>query len=52
LDATNIMKDSKIANELFSEGFVDHYAKTRLWECKQFAKSVTDWELKRYFEII
>ncbi|MBS1522959.1 MAG: glutamine synthetase [Bacteroidetes bacterium] len=52
LDATNIMKDSKIANELFGEGFVDHFTKTRLWECKQFAKSVTDWELKRYFEII
>lgn len=51
-DAANIMKDSKIANELFGEGFIDHYAKTRLWECKQFAKSVTDWELKRYFEII
>jgi glutamine synthetase len=52
LDAANIMKDSKIANELFGEGFVDHYTKTRLWECKHFAKSVTDWELKRYFEII
>jgi len=51
-DAANIMKDSKIANELFGEGFVDHYTTTRLWECKQFAKSVTDWELKRYFEII
>jgi len=52
LDAANIMKDSKIANELFGEGFVNHFTKTRLWECKQFAKSVTDWELKRYFEII
>ena len=52
LDAANIMQDSKIANELFGEGFVDHYTRTRLWECKQFAKSVTDWELKRYFEII
>jgi glutamine synthetase len=51
-DAANIMKDSKIANELFGEDFVDHYTTTRLWECKQFAKSVTDWELKRYFEII
>jgi len=52
LDAANIMTDSKIANELLGEGFVDHFTKTRLWECKQFAKSVTDWELKRYFEII
>ena len=52
LDAVNIMKDSKVANELFGEAFVNHFTKTRLWECKQFAKSVTDWELKRYFEII
>ena len=51
-DAATIMKDSKIAKELFGEGFVDHFTQTRLWECKQFAKSVTDWELKRYFEII
>jgi glutamine synthetase len=51
-DAATIMKDSKIAKELFGEGFVEHFAQTRLWECKQFAKSVTDWELKRYFEII
>jgi len=46
------MKDSKVAKELFGDGFVEHFAQTRLWECKQFAKSVTDWELKRYFEII
>ena len=52
LEAANIMKGSKIANELFGEGFVNHFTKTRLWECKQFAKTVTDWELKRYFEII
>ncbi|WP_431295472.1 hypothetical protein [Pedobacter sp. P26] len=25
---------------------------TREWECKQYAKVVTDWELKRYLEII
>jgi glutamine synthetase len=51
-DAANIMKDSKVAKELFSDGFVEHFTQTRLWECKQFTKSVTDWELKRYFEII
>jgi glutamine synthetase len=51
-DAAMTMKDSKIAKELFGESFVEHFVQTRLWECKQFAKSVTDWELKRYFEII
>ncbi|MGZ3872993.1 MAG: glutamine synthetase family protein [Mucilaginibacter sp.] len=51
-DASIIMQDSAIANELFGEAFVDHFTQTRLWECRQFGKSVTDWELKRYFEII
>lgn len=51
-DATNLMKDSALAKELFGDAFVDHFTNTRLWECRQFGKSVTDWELKRYFEII
>jgi glutamine synthetase len=51
-DATNKMKDSEIPNELFGSAFVEHFTQTRLWECRQFGKSVTDWELKRYFEII
>jgi glutamine synthetase len=51
-DAAMLMKNSPIAKELFGEGFVEHFTNTRLWEHRQFAKSVTDWELKRYFEII
>jgi len=51
-DATQNLKNSSIAKELFGEKFVQHFAKTREWECKQYAKSVTDWEYKRYFEII
>ncbi|HEY8782325.1 MAG TPA: glutamine synthetase family protein [Mucilaginibacter sp.] len=51
-DAAAIMKDSVISKELFGEPFVEHFTQTRLWECRQFGKSVTDWELKRYFEII
>jgi len=51
-DATMAMKDSPVAKSLFGEAFVEHFTQTRLWECKQFAKAVTDWELKRYFEII
>lgn len=51
-EATVDMKKSAIAKEILGEGFVEHFTQTRLWECKQFAKSVTDWELKRYFEII
>lgn len=51
-DATVDMKNSAIAKEILGADFVEHFTQTRLWECKQFAKSVTDWELKRYFEII
>ena len=50
--ATNNMKVSSVAKELFGEAFVDHFTRTREWEIKQFAQSVTDWEYKRYFEII
>lgn len=51
-DAANFMRNSAIAIELFGGPFVEHFTQTRLWECQQFGKSVTDWELKRYFEII
>lgn len=51
-EATAKLAESKIARELFGEVFVDHYVRTRQWEWAQFADAVTDWELKRYFEII
>jgi len=52
LEASNKMKTSDIAKELFGETFVDHFTCTREWEWKQFSAAVTDWEIKRYFEII
>ncbi len=52
LEASNAMKDSVIAKELFGDEFVDHFTKTREWEWRQFMAEVTDWETKRYFEII
>jgi glutamine synthetase len=51
-EATQTMKSSKIANELLGENFVKHFSGSREWECKQYAKAVTDWEYKRYFEIV
>jgi glutamine synthetase len=51
-EATARMKSSPIAKELFGETFVNHFVATREWECRQYAKAVTDWELKRYLEII
>jgi glutamine synthetase len=52
LEATTIMRDSAIAKELFGEKFVQHFTQTREWEWRQFSRVVTDWETKRYFEII
>lgn len=51
-DAALAMQGSDISKELFGDDFVDHFSKTRLWECEQYAKQVNSWELKRYFEII
>lgn len=52
LEATQKMENSNLAKELFGTNFVSHFTKTRYWEWEQFTKAVTDWELKRYFEII
>ena len=51
-EATKAMKESVIAREILGDGFVDHFTRTREWEWRQHLKSVTDWEFKRYFEII
>lgn len=51
-EATQRMQHSVLAKELFGHQFVEHFTLTRAWEWRQYAKVVTDWELKRYFEII
>jgi glutamine synthetase len=51
-EATQLMKQSKLANEILGKEFVAHFVQTREWEWKQHLKAVTDWEYKRYFEII
>jgi glutamine synthetase len=51
-EATKMMKQSLAAREMLGDGFVDHFVQTREWEWRQHLKIVTDWELKRYFEII
>jgi glutamine synthetase len=51
-EATQKMKQSGVAEDIFGETFVAHFVNTREWEWKQHLKAVTDWEYKRYFEII
>ena len=52
IEASNAMSSSSVAEELFGRDFVNHFTKTREWEWRQFSSHVTDWEMKRYFEII
>jgi len=49
---TEIFKKSKVARDWLGDDFVEHFALTREWEWRQWQDGVTDWELKRYFEIV
>ena len=50
--ATAQMNSSELAEQLFGKDFISHFVMTREWEWNEFKKAVTDWELKRYFEVI
>jgi glutamine synthetase len=50
--AAYALQRSDVAKDLFGDAFVKHYAATRIWESQQYRKHISDWELKRYFEII
>ena len=52
LRSNHTFKESKIARDWLGDTFVDHFAATREWEHRQWQDAVTDWELKRYFEIV
>jgi len=52
IETTQLFKVSVAARDWFGDEFVDHFAATREWEWRQWLDGVTDWELKRYFEII
>lgn len=51
-DAVGLFRRSEMARRSFGEEFVDHFASSREWETREFERAITDWELKRYFEII
>ncbi len=52
IETTRIFRQSDRARDWFGDDFVDHFAATREWEWRQWLDAVTDWERKRYFEII
>lgn len=52
IETARIFRESQVARDWLGDTFVDHFAATREWEWRQWQDGVTDWELKRYFEII
>ena len=51
-DAAQSLRGSTMLRAALGDEFVEHFAATREWEEREFQKIVTDFELKRYFEII
>lgn len=51
-DAADTLADSEFAKQAFGEDVVEHYAHFYRTEAKAYETSVTDWERKRYFEMI
>jgi glutamine synthetase len=52
IETTRNFSNSAIARDFLGDIFVEHFAATRDWEWRQWLDGVTDWELKRYLEII
>lgn len=50
--ATGAMEVAGAAAELLGEDFSKHFIATRKWEWNEYQKAVTDWERRRYLEII
>ena len=51
-DATDELIDGEISRACLGDAFVDHFVITREHEITEFRRAITDWELKRYFEVI
>ncbi|HEX4448327.1 MAG TPA: glutamine synthetase family protein [Polyangiaceae bacterium] len=51
-DACVLLDKSPRARDLLGAPFVDHYLVSRDWECRQYERAVTEWELERYFETV
>ena len=58
-----MMEPDSMARKVLGDEFVDHYAATRLHECREWEQSITNWEacleihhlyvqLSRYMEVI
>lgn len=50
--ATDLFEQSEVARTYLGSDFVDHFVATRRWEVQEYEKAVTNWERRRYFELI
>jgi glutamine synthetase len=50
--ANNVFSKSSFARSTFGDDVIDHYSHYYLKEVEAFNRNVTDWERKRYFELI
>lgn len=51
-EALERFRGSALARRYFGEAFVNQYAAFRLWEVEKYWKAVSDWERRRYFEMV
>jgi glutamine synthetase len=51
-DAIKSFESSEVAKEFLGAEFVAHFATTRRWEVKEYEKAVTNWDRRRYIELI
>ncbi len=51
-DSIENFKLSQEAKSVFGSEFVEHFVSSREWEIAEYNKAITDWQLRRYFEII
>ncbi len=51
-DATHLFESSDVAKEYLGKDFVEHFTATRRWEVKEYEKAVTNWDRRRYLELI
>jgi glutamine synthetase len=50
--AADMLEQSEMAREYFGSDMVDHFVATRRWEVKEYEKAVTNWDRRRYFELV
>jgi glutamine synthetase len=51
-EATDLFEQSEVAKAYFGSDFVEHFVATRRWEVSEYEKAVTNWDRKRYLELI